>query len=351
MHGTSYKLRSTLKASGGKMNFARYMISAAATAFILTITTFAQQQGPITHSMQTYRTRHLTVNPTSLNFGTVSLNSISTQTIKLTSTGSGSITIEGLTVTGTGFTLAAPSVPVTLAPGQAVSIQVRFDPTVAGAATGSISISTNSRMSGATAISLNGTGAGTTGNPVLTISATSLSFGSVSVGTPTVQSLTLTSTGTAAVTVSGASLSGAGFTVTGATFPVTLTPGVAIKLQVQFDPTAVGSFAGTLTISSNSSTGSSTVVSLSGAGTAVQHQVTLNWNGPANSPSPVSGYNVYRSPSGGKTFQRLNSTADSLTNYVDQAVQSGLSYTYYVTSVDAAGTESVPSNQTTVSIP
>ena len=322
------------------MNCARYVVSVAAVALVVTSSAFSQQH-----------TRHLTVSSTSLSFGTVTLNSVSTQTLKLTSTGTGSITVEGLTVAGTGFTLKAPSVPITLASGQAMSIQVGFDPKVAGAATGRVSVSTNARTGATTAVSLSGTGAGTTGNPVLTISAATLSFGTVSVGTPTVQSLTLTSTGKAAVTVSGASLSGEGYTVAGATFPVTLTPGVAIKLPVQFDPTAVGSFAGTLTISSNSSTGSSMVVSLSGTGTAVQHQVTLNWSGPTNSPVPVSGYNIYRSPSGGSTFQRLNSTSDSLTNYVDHAVQAGLSYTYYVTSVDAAGTESVRSNETTVTIP
>jgi hypothetical protein len=333
------------------MKITRYVLSVATAALILTTNTFAQQHGPIQDSARTYRTRHLTVSSTSLNFGSVSLNSISTQTVTLTSTGTGSIAIDGLTVAGAGFTLAAPSVPITLAPGQAVSLQVGFDPTVAGTAAGSISISTNSRSSGTTTVSLSGTGAGTTGTPVLTMSATSLSFGSESVGTPTVQSLTLTSTGTGAVTVSAASLAGAGFAVSGATFPVTLNPGVAIKLQIQFDPTAVGAFAGSLTISSNSSTGGSAVIGLSGTGTAVQHQVTLTWNGPASSPDPVSGYNVYRSPSGGTTFQRLNSTSDSQTSYVDQAVQPGSSYLYYVKSVDAAGTESTPSNQTTVTVP
>jgi hypothetical protein len=334
------------------MNFARYVLRAASAVLILTSGASAQQQGPITNSTRTHRTHQLTVSSTSLNFGTVSLNSISTQTITLTSTGTGSITIAGLAVAGTGFTIAAPSVPITLASGQAVSIQVGFDPTVAGAATGDISISTYSYTSSTTTVvSLTGTGGGTTGNPVLTMSATSLSFGSVSVGAPSIQALTLSSTGTAAVTVKAVSLSGAGFTISGATFPVTLNPGIAIKLQVQFDPTAVGASAGSLTISSNSSTGSSTVVSLSGTGTAVQHQVTLNWSGPTSSPVPVSGYNVYRSPSGGTTFQRLNSTSDSQMKYVDQAVQSGSSYSYYVTSVDAAGTESVPSSQATATIP
>jgi hypothetical protein len=298
-----------------------------------------------------YGTRTLTVSSAALNFGAVTLNSISTQALTLQSTGTRSVTIDALSIAGNGFTVSALSLPMRIRAGQSVTIQVSFDPTVAGAAAGNVTITSNSSTGSTTTVSLSGSGAGTTGNPVLTIGATSLNFGSVSLGTPITQSLSLSSTGTAAVTVSAVSVSGAGFAVSGATLPVTLNPGVAIKLQVQFDPTSIGASAGMLTIASNSSTGGSTVVSLSGTGTAVQHQVTLNWNGPASSPVPVSGYNVYRSPSGATTFQLLNSAPDSQTSYVDQAVQSGSSYSYYVKSVDAAGAESSPSNQTTVTIP
>ena len=83
------------------MNCARYVVSVAAVALVVTSSAFSQQH-----------TRHLTVSSTSLSFGTVTLNSVSTQTLKLTSTGTGSITVEGLTVAGTGFTLKAPSVPI-----------------------------------------------------------------------------------------------------------------------------------------------------------------------------------------------------------------------------------------------
>jgi hypothetical protein len=36
---------------------------------------------------------------------------------------------------------------------------------------------------------------------------------------------------------------------------------------------------------------------------------------------------------------------------VDGSVQSGVSYTYYVTSVNSSGVESVPSNKTSATVP
>jgi fibronectin type 3 domain-containing protein len=81
------------------------------------------------------------------------------------------------------------------------------------------------------------------------------------------------------------------------------------------------------------------------------HSVTLTWDAPVSSPDPVAGFNVYRTSSGGTSYQLLNTGLDSLTTYVDYAVQSGLTYTYLVRSVDAQGVESAPSNTTTATIP
>lgn len=184
----------------------------------------------------------------------------------------------------------------------------------------------------------------------LCLATTTLSFGSVTIGTPVSETLTLSSTGTAAVTVSAVKIAGAGFTVSGATFPVTLNPGIAVKLQVQFNPTAAGTVSGSVTISSNSSTGASTGVPLSATGVAAQHKVNLSWAAPANSPVPVAGYEVYRALSGSTSFQLLNSTLDATTTYQDASVQSGSSYTYYVESVNSASTRSAPLGQTTVKI-
>jgi beta-glucanase (GH16 family) len=102
----------------------------------------------------------------------------------------------------------------------------------------------------------------------LSINATSVAFGDVIMNTPATQSVTMTSTGTVPVTVSGATLTGAGFSVSGAEFPATLNPGQAATLNVQFDPTAAGAATGQLSIASNSSTNGTAVIDLSGTGTA-----------------------------------------------------------------------------------
>jgi len=305
----------------------------------------------IQNDAYSHRVRTLSVSAISLDFGTVTLNSVSTQSVTLQSTGTGSVTVSELTVAGTGFAVAGPALPLKLYPGQTASVQVSFDPNVAGADIGSLSIASNSSTDSTITVSLSGTGANATANPVLTLSTSSLNFGSVTVGTPSTQTVTLSSTGSSAVTVSAASLKGTGFTISGATFPVTLNPNIAIKVQVQFDPTVVGAAAGTLTFTSNSTTGGTSVVMLSGTGTAVLHEVTLSWAAPTSSPVPVTGYNVYREASGGSSFQLLNASEVSNTSYIDQNVVAGSSYTYYVKSVDSAGVESTNSNQVSVTIP
>jgi hypothetical protein len=188
----------------------------------------------------------------------------------------------------------------------------------------------------------------------LTISPSNLAFGNVTVNQASTLPLTLTATGMASVTVNSGTLTGPGYTMSGATFPVTLTPGLAVTLEVQFDPTTAGAAAGQLTIQSNSSTNATLVISLSGTGenaTSAPHQVDLSWNAPSSSPVPVVGYNIYRSTGSSSTYQLLNSSVDTQTTFVDLSVQSGSTYGYMVESVDSSGAESVPSNQVTATIP
>jgi hypothetical protein len=157
-------------------------------------------------------------------------------------------------------------------------------------------------------------------------------------------------TGTTQLTVNSAAITGAGFTIVGGGFPVTLNPTQTLTLQLQFDPTTTGALTGQLTINSNSTTGSSAVVSLSGTGTAVAHEVDLSWDAPTSSPDPVAGYNIYRSTGSG-SFVLINSSPDTAVAYVDNTVVSGTTYNYEVKSVDSSGVESVASNEVTATIP
>jgi len=120
---------------------------------------------------------------------------------------------------------------------------------------------------------------------------------------------------------------------------------------VQFDPTTAGAATGQLTITNNSSTNSTAVITLSGTGTAGSYAVNLSWEAPTSSADPVAGYNVYRAPSNTTTYALLNSSPETETAYVDSTVVSGQIYDYIAESVDASGVESSPSNIFSVAIP
>jgi fibronectin type 3 domain-containing protein len=115
-------------------------------------------------------------------------------------------------------------------------------------------------------------------------------------------------------------------------------------------PTSAGSATGTLTVNSNSLSGSKATVALSGAGAAVAYSVDLNWSAPSSTGDTVAGYHIYRALSGG-SYALLNSSLDLQTSYVDSTVAAGSTYQYEVKSVDESGVESVASNTFAVTIP
>jgi hypothetical protein len=333
--------------------------SAVTSAETATLTATAGGTSKVYTLQLDAQTAALSVSTSSLIFGDVNLNTSTSQTVTLTSTGTTALTINAATLTGTGFTMTGVTAPVTLQPGQTATLQVTFDPTTAGAATGAILITSNATTNPTATITLSGTGDSTAGalsalscttatytaagtdactvtlssaaptgglavtlasnnaavtvpasvtvaagattagftatvaaftstqaatltatangvaktfslqlsvqSPGLTLGSTSVTFGSVTLNTPATQTVTLVSSGTASLTISGATIAGTGFTMTGLTTPVTLTAGQTVTLDLQFDPTTAGAFTGTVTITSN--TGTATVA-LSGTGVA-----------------------------------------------------------------------------------
>ena len=192
-------------------------------------------------------------------------------------------------------------------------------------------------------------GSGIAATYTLNVSPTSLNFGSVTTGTSsTSQNVAVTNTGNSKVGISQIAVSGTGYSVTGGSAPVTLSPSQTLTLTTQFHPTAAGSSSGNISIASNA-TGSPAAVSLSGTGVvAVQHSVALTWGA---SPSSVSGYNIYRSTVSGSSYIKVNSSLVNGFSYNDTNVQSGSTYYYVTTAVNAAGKESSYSNQVSAAIP
>jgi hypothetical protein len=101
----------------------------------------------------------------------------------------------------------------------------------------------------------------------LAASATSFSFGNVATGSSSLQTLTFTNTGAAAVTISQATVTGAGFSVVEGMSSVSIAAGQNRAFQVQFAPQAAGSTTGSIVVASDASN-SPLSVSLSGTGVA-----------------------------------------------------------------------------------
>ncbi|MGC2297261.1 MAG: choice-of-anchor D domain-containing protein [Acidobacteriaceae bacterium] len=194
--------------------------------------------------------------------------------------------------------------------------------------------------------------AASTGTAGLTLGSTTVAFGSVNLNSPATQTVKLTSSGTGSVTISAATVKGTGFTISGLTAPVTLSAGQTATLDLVFDPTAAGTDSGSVTISSNSASGATSTIALSGTGTSTSaYQVELNWDAPTESGVTVSGYHVYRAPSGSTSYTLMNSSISQPTTYTDTTVKAASTYNYEVTSVDSSGVESSPSSVYTATIP
>jgi len=189
----------------------------------------------------------LSANPASLSFGSVQIGTSSSKSETLTNTGSGSVTISQANISGTGMSVVGLTLPTTLAQSQSVSFTVKFSPAAAGAVSGTLAIvsdATNSPLN----IAVSGTGV-TPGQ--LTPNPSSLAFGSVQVGSSTTLAESVTNTGGMNVTISQANVTGAGFSVTGLTLPLTLTPGQAKSFNVKFAPSATGSVSGNVALVSD----------------------------------------------------------------------------------------------------
>ena len=98
----------------------------------------------------------LSVNPSSVSFGSVNTGTVASRSVTLTNTGNSDVAISQIGLTGQSFAMTGGSA-VTLAASQSITVTVQFSPASAGAASGNISISSNATGSPA-AIALSGTG-------------------------------------------------------------------------------------------------------------------------------------------------------------------------------------------------
>lgn len=101
----------------------------------------------------------ISVTPSNLSFGNVTVNTTATQPVAITSTGSATLNITALTMTGGQFSLSgSPALPISLAPNAAYTLELKFAPTATGNAAGGLSISSDATNSASVDVSLSGSG-------------------------------------------------------------------------------------------------------------------------------------------------------------------------------------------------
>ena len=225
----------------------------------------AQPYASLSASAKAVAPGTLSPSPSSVAFGNINVGSDQSSTVTLSNTGGSSLTISAATASGAEFSMSglSSSLPLTLTAGQSTSFTVLFSPTASGAASGNVSITSNGSNPNLS-IPLSGTGV-TPG--ALTANPTSLPFGSVQVGNSANLSETLTNTGGSSLTITQANVTGAVFSISGLSLPLTLKANQSVTFTATFAPTSAGAASGSLSVVSNASN-SPLNIALSGTGTA-----------------------------------------------------------------------------------
>jgi len=99
----------------------------------------------------------LTVNPSSISL-TNTVGATASQSVTATNSGAASLSVNQVSITGTGFSMSGLTPPVSLSPGQSQNFTVMFDASTPGSVNGSLTIMTNASTS-PVVVPLHGTGA------------------------------------------------------------------------------------------------------------------------------------------------------------------------------------------------
>jgi len=212
------------------------------------------------------------LSPTAVTFATRLVGTASAaQTVTLTNTGNGMLTISGITTTGD-FT-RTHNCGTTVAAGASCIISVTFKPTAKGVRSGLLTVTDNA-AGGQQTVTLKGTGT------VVQLSTTRLTFGTQTVGTTTAaKTVRLTNIGTTVLSITSITITGTNagdFTQTN-TCGVGVAAGGSCVITAKFKPTLKGTRIATVSVSDNGG-GSPQSVSLLGTGTVVSlSPTTLNF--------------------------------------------------------------------------
>ncbi|HVI08183.1 MAG TPA: choice-of-anchor D domain-containing protein, partial [Candidatus Binatia bacterium] len=264
-----------------------------------------------------------------LTFGSQTVDTTSgAQSVTLTNIGTSSLTVSSFT-TGGDFAVTSSdcaTLPTTLAPSGACTLQITFTPAAAGTRTGTVTIADGL---GTHVIALTGTGAA----PGASLSPSTLTFGSVNVGSnsQSTVSVNLSSATSSAMTVTSATISGDYTLLNNCSAAVN--PGGSCSLTVTFAPTTTGTRTGTALVNYTLGSGSGQLV-LAISGTGIAPGVSLS------SSNLNFGSQVINTSSSSQAVTVTNNGSSTLT-FTAVTVTGDFSQTNTCTSVTSGNTCSV----------
>jgi len=186
----------------------------------------------------------ISVQPTSIDFGTVSTGTTANETVTITNTGNADLDINGIAQPGSPFTVTGLSTPVTIGAGQSEQFTAQFSPTAAGPNSGSIVITSCDESSPQLSIPVQGLGDDSCGQncfPEIDIDPTNLDFGDLTGGSTSLV-VTVSNVGIDPLHLSGfqgtTSAAGGTVTVTGNT-TATIQPANQLTFQIEWTPGAM----------------------------------------------------------------------------------------------------------------
>ena len=219
------------------------------------------------------RSFSVSLSSSKLDFGPVNVHSWTTRQLSIGNTGDTPLTVGTVSVAGANFrdfSVVANSCQLPVQPSMSCDITVAFRPRAEGIRNAALQISTNILWSPLT-VTLTGTSQLI--SKYVSVSTQTLNFDSPGLGQKVVKHLTLFNTGGGAVTVSSASVSGAG-AVRSADFTVTsnachiVRPGSSCLIAVTFAPSAAATLIATLTVASDAVNSPVTISLVGQTGTA-----------------------------------------------------------------------------------
>lgn len=206
----------------------------------------------------------------SLSFSNVPLSTLYTQKATLTNNGTAALTVSTInagSVSGTGFSFQSTDCTASLGAKSSCSVTVGFQPTVAGPASGTLTINT---ALGARTSSLSGS---TAGASTLTLSPSSVALADTLVN-QTRDSSTITLTN-GAVAVSGLTFTPpTGYVLASSTCGTSLAASGSCTFVLRFQPTAAQVYNGNLSVTASG--GASATLAVTGKGVAAASSISAS---------------------------------------------------------------------------